>query len=406
LLGTGLVGLLPWHTDIETSDPSSKTVTVWIGLEHTNSESSLTVVPYSHRYGKTLQEVRGASQEDVEGWARSHNPKSSLTIPIMADGKALFFDGRLWHASHNLFHETRRSLLLQYATPDTKIRIPDYDYLEWPFKFLSEPTPPCLLVSGSDQMGVNHYVSPPESQREKIRMPLTSKLFSLHIPLPPAENKFWQPHPIFRGSTPVVPDLSCHVSVLHEHQQPHPPHTHKEEEILLLLDGEIDVLLPDAPVKEDQRLGLIPGQFVYYPAGFAHTLETVSEIPANYLMLKWHAASTTNETPLSFCHFSIFDALAIHAGRDGFAARRLFEGPTNCLHKLHCHTSTLTPGAGYGVHCDAHDIVIILLKGELETLEKRIKPHGVIFYRAGEPHGMFNPGEDIAQYVVFEFHSE
>lgn len=404
----------PWHTDIEASDPSCKTVSVWIGLKHTNSESSLTVVPYSHRFGKTLQEVRGqfgksrgeTKNHHVECWAQSYHPKSSLMRPLMADGDALFFDGRLWHASHNFFHETRRALILQYATADTEIRIPDYNYLDWPCQFLPQPLPPCLLVSGSDHTGANRFVQPPGAKEKKIRPPLTSKIYPLPIPLPPADNQFWQPHPLFRGSTPNMPDLSCHVSVLHQGHQPHPPHTHKDEELLLLLAGEIDVLLPDAPgLTEDHRIRLQPGQFAYYPAGFPHTLETVSAMPANYLMLKWQAPSTRTEALLSFCHFSIFDALATHADKDGFSARRLFESPTAYLHKLHCHTSTLTPGAGYEVHCDAHDITIIVLKGELETLEERVGPHGVIFYRAGEPHGMFNPGKDTAHYVVFEFHS-
>ena len=48
----------PWHSDIESSDPSSKTVSVWIGIEHTTRDSSLLIIPYSHRFGVTVQEVR------------------------------------------------------------------------------------------------------------------------------------------------------------------------------------------------------------------------------------------------------------------------------------------------------------------------------------------------------------
>ena len=234
---------------------------------------------------------------------------------------------------------------------------------------------------------------------------MTSKIYPLPIPLPPADNQLWQPHPLFRGSTPNMPDLSCHVSVLHQGHQPHPPHTHKDEELLLLLAGEIDVLLPDAPgLTEDHRMRLQPGQLVYYPAGFPHTLETVSAMPANYLMLKWQAPSTRTEALLSFCHFSVFDALGANAVEDGFCARRLFEGPTACLRKLQCHTSTLTPGAGYDPHIDPYEVAIIVLEGEVETIGERVGPYGVIFYQAGEPHGIFNPGKGIAKYLVFELH--
>jgi len=195
------------------------------------------------------------------------------------------------------------------------------------------------------------------------------------------------------------------VSVLNKDQCPHPPHAHKEEELLLLLAGEIDLILPDAPgLNGDQRMRLKPGQFAYYPAGFPHTLQTVSQDPANYLMFKWHSFPSKTDAPLSFCHFSVFDALEANAGKVGFRTRRLFEGPTACLRKFHCHASTLTPGAGYDAHSDAYDVAIIILEGEVETLDQRVGPHGVIFYRAGEPHGMFNPGKEIAKYVVFEFY--
>jgi redox-sensitive bicupin YhaK (pirin superfamily) len=53
---------------------------------------------------------------------------------------------------------------------------------------------------------------------------------------------------------------------------------------------------------------------------------------------------------------------------------------------------------------DAYDVAIIVLEGEVETLGQRVAPHGVIFYAAGEAHGLSNPGTTTARYLVFEFH--
>src|SRR5215471_7444753 len=47
----------PWHSDIEISTASGKSVSVWIGLEHTAADSSLLLMPYSHRFGATVQET-------------------------------------------------------------------------------------------------------------------------------------------------------------------------------------------------------------------------------------------------------------------------------------------------------------------------------------------------------------
>ena len=52
---------------------------------------------------------------------------------------------------------------------------------------------------------------------------------------------------------------------------------------------------------------------------------------------------------------------------------------------------------------DAYDVGIIVLEGEVETLGERVS-QGVIFYRAGEPHGIRNPSQSMAKYIVFEFH--
>jgi hypothetical protein len=186
---------------------------------------------------------------------------------------------------------------------------------------------------------------------------------------------------------------------------PHPPHAHREEEILILLSGEVDIILPEGKGSEEhQRRHLKPGQFVYYPALFAHTLQTTSEAPANYLMFKWYSDSRKNDAPLSFGSFNMDDSVVDSEVKEGFCPRLVFEGPTVCLQKLQCHTSTLTAGAGYNPHFDAYDVAIIVIEGDVETLDEVTGPHSVIFYAAGEPHGMRNPHRATARYIVFEFH--
>lgn len=235
---------------------------------------------------------------------------------------------------------------------------------------------------------------------------LPGRAYPLRIPLP-AEEKGWKPYPIFSGSTPNLESLSCHVSVLTQGHCPHPPHKHREEEILLLLTGEVDLTLPGAPARTGAgRTRLRPGQFVYYPADFAHTLTTASAEPANYLMFKWHNGVAAATKPLAFDRFDAADTLENSEIPQGFRWHLVFEGPTAWLRKLQCHVSTLTPGAGYESHIDAHDVAIVVLEGEVATLNERARPHSVIFYPAGEPHGMYNSGSSTAKYIVFEFHGD
>ena len=37
---------------------------------------------------------------------------------------------------------------------------------------------------------------------------------------------------------------------------------------------------------------------------------------------------------------------------------------------------------------------------------ERVKPNSVIFYPAGTSHGMFNPTDEVARYIVFELHGK
>lgn len=228
----------------------------------------------------------------------------------------------------------------------------------------------------------------------------------LAVPLAPDERKGWKPYPLFRGRTRNCSWFSCHASVLTGGNRPHPPHTHEEEELLLLLAGEADLVLPRRAESGDgERLRLRPGQFVYYPPLFPHTLEAVGDQPANYLMFKW---SCRERGPagdrLSFGHFEPAKPPVKEGRRNGFHSQVLFQGPTPYLRKLHCHATVLEPGGGYEPHVDRHDVAILMLEGECETLGQRLRPHGVAFYGAGESHGMRNPTDTNVYYVVFEFH--
>jgi MoaA/NifB/PqqE/SkfB family radical SAM enzyme/uncharacterized cupin superfamily protein len=234
---------------------------------------------------------------------------------------------------------------------------------------------------------------------------LISRIDRVSLPLQPDEKIGWRPHPIFRGATKGLSDLSCHVSVLNKDRCPHLPHAHKEEELLLLLSGDVDLIFPnDEPPYGNRRQKLNAGQFVYYPSGFSHTLQTVSESPATYLMFKWYAPAKKHKDQLGYGLFNMYEHGEDSDVKEGFHSRGILRGPTTFLGKLHCHTSALTPGAGYDPHRDPYDVAIVVLEGEVETLGKRVDPHGLIFYAAGEPHGMRNPGNVIARYIVFEFH--
>jgi len=214
----------------------------------------------------------------------------------------------------------------------------------------------------------------------------------------------WRPYPLFSGQTRTHDDMACHYSLLSPGHSPHPPHTHVEEEILIVLQGEADILIADGPHPDGARVErLRAGSFVYYPAYQHHTIRNSPDSPVAYLMFKWRTASKKPQQVLgaTFYHFS---GAGSPGGADGFAPRLLFEGPTAHLAKLHAHITDLQPGAGYPPHADAYDVAIVVLSGQVESLGQTVEPFSVIYYSAGEMHGMKNAGNTVARYLVFEFH--
>ena len=402
-----------WHSDIETALHPRSAVSVWIGIKNVTAESSPMLIPYSHRFGVSVQEERyrrGISRdelrnEDIEAWAIERDRRSRILLPAMSDGDALFFDGQLWHGSHNNSIKNRYAILLQYATPNTEVKLPELGSLDWPFNYVDQPRPLCIIVRGSSSGAVNRFISAPIASSDGAKVPLSNQSHTIGVPLACDERSGWKPYHLFNGSTGNHDTINCHVSSLKSGCIPHRPHRHDQEELLVMLDGEVDLVLPDRKASgEDSRVRLRAGEFVYYPANFAHTLQTVSNNPANYVMFKWFTKHVQRGTPLLYGQFDAVDNALSNENNKRFRVSLVFEGPTVCLAKLHAHTSNLAPGAGYAAHVDAHDVAIIVFAGEIEIHRRKYGQNSLIYIPAGELHDMHNSGDEVARYLVFEFH--
>lgn len=166
------------------------------------------------------------------------------------------------------------------------------------------------------------------------------------------------------------------------------------------MSGCLDLIVPDpTQLGKTQRVHLKAGEFIYYPAHFKHTIQNTGDKEAKYMMFKWQGRKFKNKKSIQ-----TFTHLHMTQPEDTKHPKRLFEGPTNFLKKLHAHRTFLKQGEGYAPHADPYDVAIVVIQGEVETLGKVAQPYDVIFYPAGELHGMHNARPETAKYIVFEFH--
>ncbi len=213
--------------------------------------------------------------------------------------------------------------------------------------------------------------------------------------------------PIKSCTTSTLDELETHVSFLKAGNSPHAPHSHSEEEIIIVLSGKLQIVRTPQSNENIKSTILTPGSFTYHDSNNAHTVYSVGPEPAIYVCIKWNG--TRIKEKMNVLSSSDFvpdyekEKKNLHSE---FWTKMVFESPTEFLGKLHSHISHMKPGAGYNPHSDPYDVMIILLDGKIETLEEEVKSTSIIFYQTGESHGIKNVGSEIARYIVFEFHGK
>jgi ectoine hydroxylase-related dioxygenase (phytanoyl-CoA dioxygenase family) len=117
-----------WHVDVETRRWPS--MNVWIGLENVNRNCSLKIIPGSHRYAESPQELETKiglnikDDDDVLRAARRFDPAAQILVMDLKPGEFYMFEGSTWHGSDNTTDKIRSALLFQYSMPMVEPKIP------------------------------------------------------------------------------------------------------------------------------------------------------------------------------------------------------------------------------------------------------------------------------------------
>ncbi len=92
---------------------------------------------------------------------------------------------------------------------------------------------------------------------------------------------------VFRGPTPTLEELEMHVTTLNPGQTSHAPHTHPNEELVIIREGTVETLSNGRWVKAG------PGSIIFNASNELHGLKNVGTTPATYHVINW----TTDRTP-------------------------------------------------------------------------------------------------------------
>ena len=220
----------------------------------------------------------------------------------------------------------------------------------------------------------------------------------------------WIVYKLFNGFSRLMKNLSCHVGVLSEGKMPHPLHQHAEEEVMVILCGELECTTAQDRLpygKKQDRLKR--GSVIYLSAYHQHTIRSIGPGPAEFLIIRWKGTinKLNADIPKSFVfNQSERDQLPISKFGSELSMVRLFEMPTKYLRNLCASIQDLKIDAGVKPHRSDHDLAIILMDGRIDTMHSEISAPAVLFFPAGIPHWTKNVGQIATSSFVFEFHGD
>jgi mannose-6-phosphate isomerase-like protein (cupin superfamily) len=90
----------------------------------------------------------------------------------------------------------------------------------------------------------------------------------------------------FDGSTPGLKSLVAGSLVLNPGQQPHPPHTHPDEEIMVITEGTGQISMNGA----SSAVG--PGAVMYVTPNYLHGVMNTGATALTFYYIKWQAKSS------------------------------------------------------------------------------------------------------------------
>ena len=104
--------------------------------------------------------------------------------------------------------------------------------------------------------------------------------------IPAKETKVGSVRSFFKAPTATLDELELHVTTLNPGQEPHPPHRHPNEEMVIVREGTVEALVNG----DWKRLG--PGSVLFNASNQLHGLRNVGSVPAIYHVINWKTAAT------------------------------------------------------------------------------------------------------------------
>lgn len=206
---------------------------------------------------------------------------------------------------------------------------------------------------------------------------------------------------VMEGSTTSLSHFEVHASTLAPGQAPHPPHTHAdEEELLIVREGQVKITISGT----SKILG--PGSIAFAMPGDEHGIENTGNTQATYYVLKYKGKQPRAKQPGSSFMLDWNDLSTSNTGK-GYR-RDFFNKATSQLAQFEMHTTALNAGLdSHAPHTHVQEEIVLILRGNVEMYIDgklyKASPGDVVFLSSGVPHALKNTGTEQCEYFAFQW---
>jgi quercetin dioxygenase-like cupin family protein len=91
---------------------------------------------------------------------------------------------------------------------------------------------------------------------------------------------------VTRQRTRTLEELEMHITTLKPHTASHPPHTHPNEEMVIVKEGTLQAHV------NGREIVLGPGSVLFFASMQPHAVQNIGDTPATYHVINWKTAAT------------------------------------------------------------------------------------------------------------------
>jgi quercetin dioxygenase-like cupin family protein len=104
--------------------------------------------------------------------------------------------------------------------------------------------------------------------------------------LKPRKTDVGERRDVVQQPTRTLDELEMHITTLNPHTTSHPPHTHPNEEMVIVKEGTLQAHV------NGKEVVVGPGGILFYASMQSHGVKNIGDTPATYFVINWASPGT------------------------------------------------------------------------------------------------------------------